>query len=38
MQLGKHDDLLTIAKKRKVRWYGHISSADNHSVGDSKRK
>ena len=22
---GVHDDLLTIAKKRKLRWYGHIS-------------
>ena len=23
--MGMHDDLLTMAKKRKVRWYGHIS-------------
>ena len=23
--IGVHDDLLTIAKKRKLRWYGHIS-------------
>ena len=22
---GVHDDLLTIVKKRKLRWYGHIS-------------
>ena len=22
---GMHDDLLTMAKKRKLRWYGHIS-------------
>ena len=23
--LGVHDDLLTMVKKRKLRWYGHIS-------------
>ena len=23
--IGVHDDLLTMVKKRKVRWYGHIS-------------
>ena len=23
--IGVHDDLLTMAKKRKLRWYGHIS-------------
>ena len=23
--IGVHDDLLTIVKKRKLRWYGHIS-------------
>ena len=22
---GVHDDLLTVVKKRKLRWYGHIS-------------
>ena len=22
---GVHDDLLTMVKKRKLRWYGHIS-------------
>ena len=25
--IGNHDDLLTIVKKRNVRWYGHISRA-----------
>ena len=25
--IGKHDDFLTIVKKRKLRWYGHISGA-----------
>ena len=24
---GVHDDLLTMVKKRKLRWYGHISSS-----------
>ena len=23
--IGVHDDLLTVVKKRKLRWYGHIS-------------
>ena len=23
--IGEHDDLLTMVKKRKIRWYGHIS-------------
>ena len=23
--IGMHDDLLTMVKKRKLRWYGHIS-------------
>ena len=23
--IGLHDDLLTMVKKRKLRWYGHIS-------------
>ena len=23
--IGVHDNLLTIVKKRKLRWYGHIS-------------
>ena len=25
--IGVHDDLLTMVKKRKLRWYGHISRA-----------
>ena len=25
--IGKHDDLFSIVKKRKLRWYGHISRA-----------
>ena len=24
-EIGVHDDLLTMVKKRKLRWYGHIS-------------
>ena len=31
--IGVHDDLLTIVKKRKLRWYGHIS----RSFGMAKR-
>ena len=23
--IGPHDDLLTIVKRRKVQWYGHVS-------------
>ena len=23
--IGVHDELLTMVKKRKLRWYGHIS-------------
>ena len=23
--IGQHDDLLTIVKKRKLRWYGHVT-------------
>ena len=25
--IGVHDDLLTMVKKRKLRWYGHISKS-----------
>ena len=28
---GVHDDLLTTAKKRKLRWYGHISRSSDMS-------
>ena len=40
--IGVHDDLLTMVKKRKLRWYGHISieilrHGKDKSVGDSKR-
>ena len=27
--VGVHDDLLTMVKKRKLRWYGHISRSSN---------
>ena len=23
-EIGKHDDLRSVVKKRKLRWYGHI--------------
>ena len=29
--IGVHDDLLTMVKKRKLRWYGHISSSSGMS-------
>ena len=25
--IGPHEDLLTIVKRRKVQWYGHISNS-----------
>ena len=27
--IGVHDDLLTMGKKRKLRWYGHISGSSD---------
>ena len=27
--IGVHDDLLTMVKKRKLRWYGHISQSSS---------
>ena len=32
IQLGPHEDLLTIVKRRKLQWYGHVS----HSSGLAK--
>ena len=29
--IGVHDDLLTMVKKRKLRWYGHISRSSGMS-------
>ena len=26
--IGQHDDLLTTIKKRKMKWYGHVTRAD----------
>ena len=25
--IGSHEDLLTIVKRRKLKWYGHMSSS-----------
>jgi hypothetical protein len=25
--IGRHDSLLTVAKKRKLRWFGHVTRA-----------
>ena len=39
--IGLHDDLLTMIKKRKLRWYGHISRSSgmvkDNSAGESER-
>ena len=39
--IGTHEDLLTIVKRRKLRWYGHVSrSSDlgqNHLARHSER-
>ena len=37
--IGVHDDLLIMVKKRKLRWYGHISrsSGEDNSARDSDR-
>ena len=38
---GPHEDLLTIVKRRKLQWYGHISRssglAKNHLARHSER-
>ena len=37
--IGGHGDLLTMVKKRKLRWYGHIilGHCEDSSAGDSER-
>ena len=38
--IGVNDDLLSMVKKRQLRWYGYISRSSgmtNNSSGDSKR-
>ena len=32
LAVGPHEDLLTIVKRRKLQWYGHVS----HSLGLAK--
>ena len=34
--IGEYDELLTLVKKRKLRWFGHVSSSSGDS--DSKKK
>ena len=40
-QLDQHEDLLTIVKRRKLQWYGHVSpfirSGQNHLSRRSER-
>ena len=36
--IGVPDDLLTMVKKRKRRWYGHISSRSSAEDSDGARK
>ena len=39
--IGPHEDLLTIVKRRKLQWYGHVSRssdlAKNHLARHSER-
>ena len=38
--IGPHEDLLTIIKRRKLQWYGHVSfirSGQNHLARHSER-
>ena len=37
--IGPHEDLLTIVKKRELKWYGHVShsSGQNHLARHSER-
>ena len=30
--IGLHEDLLTIVKRRKLQWYGHVSRSSGHQV------
>jgi hypothetical protein len=42
--IGCHDSLLTVAKKRKLRWFGHVTRAKgrnpskHHLAGHSGRQ
>ena len=40
--IGEYDELLTLVKKRKLRWFGHVSRssglAKNNPTGHSERK
>ena len=37
--IGEYDELLTLVKKRKLRWFGHVSrSPDLAPTGHSERK
>ena len=37
--IGKYDELLTLVKKRKLRWFGHASrSSGLAKTGHSERK
>ena len=38
--IGEYDELLTLVKKRKLRWFGHISRSSglDNPTGHSERK
>ena len=36
--IGPHEDLLTIVKRRKLQWYGHVSSLSGLARHNEKGK
>ena len=35
--IGSHEDLLTIVQRRKLKWYGHVGSGQNHLARHNER-
>ena len=36
--IGEYDELLTLVKKRKLRWFGHVLFSKDNPTGHSERK
>ena len=36
--IGSHEDLLTIVKRRKLQWYGHVSRSSGLAKTRNQRK